>query len=219
MKAIVSFILALAVLAGFGTASPRGSLETVFKGDVAIDFDALRASAASATAAPWHHSADLLYAVHAGKQAFEVVESVKTTDGWDLTDYESIKDKALYETHTSYTLAAQTISLDRSHHAAAVRELSSSHFVHCPSAASASEFSSFTVGDHVIGSNHGAWYKTAPVQAALSAAGLLPSHADDAAKHALVLARRVLAVEAHADASCAVVRTEAMHPLELFASV
>ena len=218
MQVLLNMFWLLAVLAVV-TASPRGNLETVFKGDVDIDFSALRGSAAASKAAPWHHSTDLLYAVNTGKTAFEVVESVKSTEGWDLTDYEAIKDKALYETKTSYTLAAQTVSLDRSHHASAVRELSATHFVHCPSADAASEFSAFSVGDHVIGSNHGAWFKTSPVQVAGEAAGLLARHADDASKHALVLARRVLAVEAHSEAGCAVVRTEAVHPLELFATV
>lgn len=211
MRAFIVF-LAFAVVA----AATKRSEESV-KLDLELpNFSLLRDAAHASDAEPFAHAADLLFAVHQGQASFDVVEAVKSTEGWDFSDYETLKQKALYETKTSYTLLPEqehkVVSLDRQLHASAVREVSASHLLHCH------EQEVLSVGDHVIGSTAGAWFKSAPVQASLSSAGFMPRHAD-AAKHSLVMARRVLTVSDAQEGHCRVVQTESLHPLELFASM
>lgn len=204
------------LLAVVAAAAKRALEEESVKLDFSLpDFSLLRAAAHASDAAPFAHSDDLLFAVHQGKSSFDVVESVKSTEGWDFSDYEALKSKALYETKTSYTLHPEqehkVVSLDL-HARTAVREVSSAHLLHCH------EQEILSVGDHVIGSTAGAWFNSAPVQGSLSTAGLMARHAD-ATKHSLVMVRRVLSVSAAQDDNCRVVKTESLHPLELFASM
>jgi hypothetical protein len=190
---------------------PEGSpdqLTTVMKAEEVLDFTRIRALAHSDAGEPWHHTADLFFAVHAGKSEYVVVDAVKDTKGWDFSSYEDLKSRAIYETKTSYKLLPQVVSLDQ-HDAKSVNDISSVHLEHCSSDRKLRE------GDLVIGSSHGAWYKSASVQPKLSTAGLLKTHAE-ADKHAIVLARRVLSVKTIADGGCVSATTESLHPLELF---
>ena len=183
-------------------------LTTLMKTESSLDFSRIRALAHSDAGEAWHHTADLFFAVHAGKNEYVVVDAVKDTKGWDFSSFEDLKTRAIYETKTSYKLLPQVVSLDQ-HDAKSVNDISSVHLEHCSSDRQLRE------GDLVIGSSHGAWYKSASVQPKLSTAGLLKTHAE-ADKHAIVLARRVLSVKTLADGGCVSATTESLHPLELF---
>lgn len=202
-------VVLLAVLAlTWGTKRDSEELKTIVNEDLPLpDFVALRAYALSPDAEPWHHTSDLFFAIHNGKSEYTVVESVKDTTGWDFSNYEELKTRALHETTTSYKLlnnADSIISLDQSQHTTAVKEIGEAHITHC----------AFTgkVGDHVIGSSHGAWFMQAsPKQ------GMYAAH-KDGTSHSIVLARRVLSMTVGAD-NCHTLTTETVHPLELFESM
>jgi len=186
---------------------------TVVNSETDLDFARLRILAHSPEGEPWHHSSDLFFAVHAGKTEYSVVDSVKDTHEWDFSSYDDLKNRALYETKTDYKLLDRVVSLD-AQHAQAVQDISPEHFQHCV------EEQSHTLqeGDFVIGSSHGAWFKSKSVQSRLASAGLLAAHKDDASKHSIALVRRVVSTELAAD-GCRKVITESLHPLEIFESM
>lgn len=68
-------------------------LTTVMKAEEVLDFSRIRALAHSDAGEPWHHTADLFFAVHAGKSEYVVVDAVKDTKGWDFSSYEDLKSE------------------------------------------------------------------------------------------------------------------------------
>ena len=83
MSRLVLLLVLLALLGPVFAAAAKGKedLTTIVSSETELDFTRLRALAHSPDAEPWHHSSDLFFAVHSGKTAYSVVDSVKSTEG------------------------------------------------------------------------------------------------------------------------------------------
>lgn len=166
----------------------------------------------------------LLNAIALGHQSFETHESVNDTSKWNLTsssDYNNMVNKALYETRILYTLdpphISRYVNLDSiSDVKSDIVEFSDNHMVHCnwdPSS-SASAF--------IVGSNRGAWATIPHINRVLeeSLSRLHPVHAETKRKEGLLVVRRVTEIRDHdKDPRCVHLRTENIHPHELFANM
>jgi len=200
-----------------------------------LDFVALRAAETTETKHFFRHGRHLLDALAGGHATFEVAEIENDDAAWNLhaqSSYHEIADKAFHDTRTVYTLHGGDgayVNLDGvpDHHAAAaVRDISDTHLVHCPAPGGAGGVTAAPApGALVVGSAGGPWSTAAPPHVARflesSLRRLHPHHAAAKREHGLLIARRVAAVRRLVDDGhgCLHLETEDVHPLELFSKM
>jgi hypothetical protein len=108
------------------------------------------------------------------------------------------------------------------HASSVVRELTAEHIVHCGrSLADAQKVEYLQPGSIVLGTHAGSWSQQPHVRRVLeeSVADLHPTHAAEKRDHGFAVLRRITATVEHGgDGRCLSLRTEEVHPLELFSS-